>query len=58
MLRRLLAANGVQLGGGDAAVQDINDWFFVNVEPEPNNPGQLLPAGTRFPMTFRCSWVT
>lgn len=43
MLRRLLKANGVDLEHGDAAIQDLNDWFVANVEPDPDNPGQLLP---------------
>src|SRR5207302_457887 len=43
MLRRLLKANAVRLDGTDAAIQDLNDWFYVNVEPDPRNPGRLLP---------------
>lgn len=43
MLRRLLKANGVELGRGDAAIQDLNDWFYSNVEPDPDNRGRLLP---------------
>jgi len=43
MLRQLLKANGVELDSSDAAIQDLNDWFYVNVEPDPDNPGRLLP---------------
>jgi hypothetical protein len=43
MLRRLLKANGIELGSGDAAIQDLNDWFQTNVEPDPEHPGRLLP---------------
>lgn len=43
MLRQLLTANGVELNSTDAAVQDLNDWFYANVEPDPKNPGRLLP---------------
>jgi hypothetical protein len=43
MLRRLLAANGVKLGTDDPAIQDLNDWFFANVESDPDQPGRLTP---------------
>jgi hypothetical protein len=43
MLRRLLKANGVELASSDAAIQDLNDWFYANVEPDPVKPGRLLP---------------
>jgi hypothetical protein len=43
MLRRLLAANEVELRSTDEGIQDLNDWFFENVEPDPNKPGRLLP---------------
>jgi hypothetical protein len=42
-LRRLLRANGVELGNTDAAIQDLNDWFVAKVEPDPENPGRLTP---------------
>lgn len=42
MLRRLLRANGVELAGEDTAVQDLNDWFYANVESDPEQPGRLL----------------
>lgn len=42
MLGRLLEANGVQLSAADASVQDLNDWFFDNVEAAPEAPGRLL----------------
>jgi hypothetical protein len=43
MLRRLLGTSGVELRDDDASVQRLNDWFFDNVEPDPNHPGWLLP---------------
>lgn len=43
MLCRLLKANGVELDDSDAAIQDLNDWFVANVEPDPDNPGRLTP---------------
>lgn len=43
MLRRLLAANGVELETSDDAIQRLNDWFRANVEPDPDHPGRLLP---------------
>jgi hypothetical protein len=42
MLRQLLAAYGVALAGTDAGIQDLNDWFLGNVEPDPVRPGRLL----------------
>jgi len=44
ILRRLLKANGIELGTEDAAIQDLNDWFFANVEPDLEQPGRLAPA--------------
>lgn len=41
MLGRLLKANGVEFGTDDAAVQDLNDWFFASVEADPGQPGRL-----------------
>jgi len=43
MLSRLLKANGVEPGNSDAAVQDLNDWFYAHVEADPDQPGLLLP---------------
>ena len=43
MLSRLLKANSGELGNSDAAVQDLNDWFFAHVEADAEQPGQLLP---------------
>jgi hypothetical protein len=43
MLKRLLKANGVELGSDDAAIQDLNDWFFASVEADPAQPGRLAP---------------
>ena len=42
-LRRLLAANGVELGDSDEAVQALNDWFVANVEPHPELSWRLRP---------------
>lgn len=42
-LRKLVAASGVELGTSDPAIQDLNDWFYANVEPDPERPGRLLP---------------
>lgn len=44
MLRRLLSANGVELGGDDSSIQDLNDWFYANVEPDPEKAGNLRPG--------------
>ena len=43
ILRRLLGANGVELSSSDQSIQDLNDWFRGNVEPDPETPGRLLP---------------
>lgn len=43
ILSRLLKANGVELANADSSVQDLNDWFFANVEADPEQPGRLLP---------------
>jgi hypothetical protein len=43
MLRRLLEANGVELGIADPGIQDLNDWFRANVQADPDTPGRLLP---------------
>lgn len=40
-LRRLLAANGLVLGGDDDSVQRLNDWFRTNVEANPGDPSRL-----------------
>jgi hypothetical protein len=44
MLRRLLRANGVELGTEDAAIQDLNDWFYAKVDADPEQPGGPLPG--------------
>jgi hypothetical protein len=44
MLGRLLKANGAELAGTDAGIQDLNDWFLANVEADPRKPGRLLPV--------------
>ena len=43
MLRQLLKANGVELSSTDEGIQDLNDWFWANVEADPKTPGRLLP---------------
>jgi len=43
MLRQLLRSNGVELSSTDEGVQALNDWFRVNVQPDPRAPGRLLP---------------
>jgi hypothetical protein len=35
--------NGTRADGSDTAIQDLNDWFVANVEPDPDNPGRLSP---------------
>lgn len=40
-LRNLLAANDIDLGADDTALQQLNDWFATNVEPNPDDPGRL-----------------
>jgi hypothetical protein len=42
MLRRLSGVNAVELDSGDNGIQDLNDWFYANVEPDPNASGRLL----------------
>jgi hypothetical protein len=42
-LRRLAAANGVDLDDSDRAVQDLEDWFRAHVEPDPRAPDRLRP---------------
>jgi hypothetical protein len=41
LLRRLLEANGLELGTDNASVQKLNDWVFESVEPNPDLPGEL-----------------
>jgi hypothetical protein len=43
LLRRPLRANGVELATDDASIQDLDDWFCVNVEEDPESSGRLLP---------------
>jgi len=42
-LRELLMTNGVQLTTSDAGIQDLNDWFVANVQPDPVKAGRLTP---------------
>jgi hypothetical protein len=39
-LMRLLAANGIEFDGSDAAIQALTDWFARSVEPSPSNPAE------------------
>lgn len=43
MLHRLLSANGIELSSADTAIQNVNDWFVLNVESDPGKPGRLKP---------------
>jgi hypothetical protein len=43
MLRELLRANGAELSDTDDGLRRLNAWFFANVEPDPEQPGRLLP---------------
>jgi len=43
MLRQLLKANGVDLSDTDDGILRLNEWFLANVEPDPEQPGRLLP---------------
>jgi hypothetical protein len=43
MLRRLLKANGLDLGTTDSAIQDLDDWLRTHVQEDPAHPGRLLP---------------
>ena len=40
-LRQLLERNGIVLGSTDAPVQDVNDWFRREVEPDSQKPGRM-----------------
>jgi len=42
-LGQLTRANGFELCGSDSSIQDLNDWFRREVEPDPVNPGRLRP---------------
>ncbi len=55
MLRRLLEADGVELGASDAVIQDLNDWFYANVQADP---ASCCRIGTRSSTTSRCSSAT
>ncbi|GLI27913.1 hypothetical protein ARHIZOSPH14_21550 [Agromyces rhizosphaerae] len=43
-LRRLLAANGVELTSSDASIRELNEWFITHVEAHPDLPGRLHPS--------------
>lgn len=43
MLGELLGRYGVELASSNEAIQDLNDWFYENVEADPGNPGRMLP---------------
>ncbi len=40
-LRNLLQVNEVRYGLDDQSIQDLNDWFRVNVQPNPDLPERL-----------------
>jgi hypothetical protein len=42
-LATLLEQNGVMLGSSDVALQDLNDWFLREIEPDNGNPRRLAP---------------
>jgi hypothetical protein len=42
-LRQLTTVNGFELGTSDSSLQDLNDWFRREVEPDPANPCRLRP---------------
>lgn len=42
-LRRLLRRNGIELRSSDEGLQQVNDWFRTEVEPDPHNPARLRP---------------
>ena len=39
----LLARNGVNLADTDGGLQDVNDWFRREVQPDPAMPGRMAP---------------
>ncbi len=39
----LLGSNGVAADTTDDGIQAINDWFYQNVEGDPEAPGQMTP---------------
>jgi hypothetical protein len=43
MLRHLLSVNRVELSTAESSIQDLNDWFRLNVEADQNKPGRLTP---------------
>jgi hypothetical protein len=40
MVKRLVAANGIDLDGSDEAVQALNEWFRIELEPTARDPGE------------------
>lgn len=42
-LKRLVKLNGVELEGGSASIQNLNDWFAREVREDPERPGRLEP---------------
>ena len=42
MLRQLLKTNG-ELSNTDDGILRLNEWFLANVEPDPDQPGRVLP---------------
>lgn len=43
MLRQFLRANGEDLIDTDDGILRLDDWFFANLEPDPDKPGRPLP---------------
>ena len=41
-LRKLLRENGIELRSSDDGLQELNDWFRREVEPDPNDSGRLM----------------
>jgi hypothetical protein len=58
MLHDLLTANGIELSSSDTAIQDLNDWFRLNVEADPHKPGRLKPDWYSVVNDIACSWAT
>jgi hypothetical protein len=42
VLRALVGRNGVTLDDSDASIQQLNDWFRLHVERNPEAPGRLM----------------
>jgi hypothetical protein len=42
-LERLTAQSGSVIDMTDAGIQELNEWFVCNVEPDPKSPGNMKP---------------